>query len=63
MVTILELKTGLFPDDATVEKSIATRDGQDQVVRLDMSGLKPDDTGNWDAVATAIASADLVVTV
>jgi len=63
MVTILQLQTGLFPDGATVEKSIATREGQDQVVRLDVSGLKPDDTESWDAVATAIVGAELVVTV
>lgn len=63
MVTILELQTGLFPDGETVAKSIATREGQDQVLRLDVSGLKSDDTEKWDAVATAIISADLVVTV
>lgn len=63
MMTILELNTGLFPDAGTVAKSIATREGRDQVVRLDVSGLQPDDTESWDAAAAAIISADLVVTV
>ncbi|OEJ65304.1 hypothetical protein [Magnetovibrio blakemorei] len=63
MRTILELNTGLFPDGDTVANAIATRVGQDQVVSLDMSNLKIDDTESWDAAAVAILDADLVVTV
>jgi len=62
MMTILELNTGLFPDAETVAKSIATREGPDQIVHQDVSGLTPDDTDSWDAVAAEIISADLVVT-
>jgi len=56
------LNTGLFPDAATVEKSIATRQGLDQVIRLNVSSLQPDDTESWEAVAAAILGADLIVT-
>ena len=62
MMTILELNTGLFPDADAVAKAIATREGLDRVNRLDVSGLKPDDTANWDAAAAAILDADLIVT-
>lgn len=62
MITILELNTGLFPDADAVATAITTREGHDQVVRLDVNGLKPDDTDNWDAAAVAILSADLIVT-
>lgn len=63
MRTILKLTTGLFPDGDTVANAIATRVGQDQVVSLDVSNLKTDDTESWDAAAVAILDADLVVTV
>lgn len=63
MTNILELNTGLFPDGDTVANAIATREGQDQVVSLDVSSLKIDDTESWDAAAAAILDADLVVTV
>jgi len=62
MMTILELNTGLFPDADAVAKAIVTREGHDQVSRLDVTGLKPDDTVDWDAAAAAILSADLIVT-
>jgi len=62
MITILELNTGLFPDADVVATAITTREGHDQVVRLDVNGLKPDDTDNWDAAVAAILSADLIVT-
>ncbi|MBL4615184.1 MAG: hypothetical protein JKY27_09965 [Magnetovibrio sp.] len=62
MVSILELNTGLFPDADTVAKSIVTRQGIDQVIRLDVSNLKTDETEHWDAAAAAIISADLIVT-
>lgn len=63
MKTILKLYTGLFPDGDTVANAIATRVGQDQVVSLDVSNLKTDDTERWDAAAVAILDANLVVTV
>ena len=63
MTKILSLNTGLFPDADTVTNAIATRDTKDQVVRIDVSNLKPDDTEHWDAAVAAILDADLVVTV
>jgi len=62
MTTILELKTGLFPDAETVANAIVTRKGYDQVEHQDVSNLKPDDTQGWNAAAAAIINADLVVT-
>ena len=62
MKTILELNTGLFPDADTVAQAIATRQGNDRVIRLDVTGSQPDDTESWEAAAAAIISADLVVT-
>jgi len=63
MKTILELNTGLFPDAKTVAKAIRAREGHDRVNRLDVRGLQQDDTESWNAVAAAILSADLVVSV
>ncbi len=60
--TILELNTGLFPDAGTVVDAIATCEGRDQVIRLDVRSSQPDDTESWEAVAAAILSADLIVT-
>lgn len=62
MMTILELNTGLFPDAATLAQSITTREGHDQIMRLDVSNLKPDDAKAWDGAVAAILNADLVVT-
>ncbi len=62
MKTILELNTGLFPDAGTVAKAVATSEGHDQVIRLDVSGSQPDDSEAWKAAAAAILSADLIVT-
>ncbi len=62
MMTILELNTGLFPDADTVAKAIKAREAHAQVIRLDVTGLKPDDTVDWDAAAAAVLSADLIVT-
>ena len=58
----MQLNTGLFPDAGTVDASIKTREGVDQVIRLDVSGPQTDDTEFWDAAAAAILDADLVVT-
>jgi len=62
MMTILELNTGLFPDADTVAKAIKAREAHAQVIRLDVTGLNPDDTVDWDAAAAAILSTDLIVT-
>ena len=62
MKTILQLNTGLFPDAETVEEAIATREGHDQIIRLDVSNPQPGDRAVWDAAAAAILSAGLVVT-
>lgn len=62
MTTILELNTGLFPDAHTVAQSIQTRQGHDQVIHLDVSNLKADDTHSWNGAAAAILKADLIVT-
>jgi hypothetical protein len=61
-MTILELKTGLFPDAAHVEAAVETLQGTLSVERADTSALQPDDADGWAAVARAILSADLIVT-
>lgn len=61
-MTILELKTGLFPDAANVEAAVETLQGTLSVERADTSALQPDDADGWAAVARAILSADLIVT-
>ncbi|TYB82139.1 hypothetical protein [Maritimibacter fusiformis] len=62
MTTILELKTGLFPDAERVAEAVETLGGTLTVARADTTGLAPDDTDGWAAVARAILSADLIVT-
>ncbi|MEJ2375831.1 MAG: hypothetical protein P8Y53_18225 [Pseudolabrys sp.] len=62
MRRIIELKTGLFPDAETVAAAIAASAGKVEVVRLDVSGLKPDDREAWERAAEAILAADLTVT-
>ena len=59
---ILELNTGLFPDAETVRGAIATLEGGNGIERVDASGLSQDDEDGWAAVAAAVLSADLVVT-
>lgn len=61
-MTILELKTGLFPDAERVAGAVETLGGKLTVARADTTGLNPDDADGWAAVARAILSADLIVT-
>lgn len=59
---ILQLSTGLFPDAARVQDAVGTLDGAHDVTRIDVTGLAQDDEDGWGAVATAVLSTDLVVT-
>lgn len=61
-MTILELKTGLFPDAARVDEAVETLNGAHSVLRADAAGLAPEDEDGWAAMAGAILSADLIVT-
>jgi hypothetical protein len=61
-MTILELKTGLFPDAERVDAAVETLRGTHTVERADTTGLAPDDTDGWAQVVRAILSADQVVT-
>lgn len=62
MRRIIEMKTGLFPDAETVAAAIAACAAKVEVVRLDVSGLAPDDREAWEKAAEAILDADLTVT-
>ncbi len=59
---ILELKTGLFPDAESVTAAVQSLNGTHTVERLDVTGLTQDDKEGWARVATAILTAELVVT-
>lgn len=61
-MTILELKTGLFPDAAFVAQAMEGLEGQNAVETLDVTSFSPDDEEGWARVARAILAADLVVT-
>ncbi len=58
---ILELRTGLYPDTATLGAALASAMGDASVTRLDVSALAPDDERAW-AAAEAILAADVTVT-
>lgn len=58
---ILVLSSGLFPDVATMEAALGELASGNQISRLDLSAEKMDDAA-WDAVVSAITSADRVVT-
>ena len=60
--SIIELKTGLFPDAATVAASLAACAKSVAVTRIDVSALGPDDREAWEKAAEAILAADLTVT-
>ena len=45
-----------------VEAAVKTLQGTLSVERADTTGLEPDDADGWAAVARAILSADLIVT-
>jgi hypothetical protein len=59
---ILELRTGLYPDTATLGAALASAMGDTDVTRLDVSALAPDDERAWEAAAEAILAADVTVT-
>ena len=59
--SIIELKTGLFPDAATVAASLAAWAKSVAVTRIDVSALGPDDREAWEKAAEAILAADLTV--
>jgi len=57
---VVELKTGLFPDASRVAEALETLD--DDLARLDLSQLDPDDEAAWADVVSAVLGADLIVT-
>lgn len=59
---ILELRTGLYPDTATLDAALAAAPGDASITRLDVSSLAPDDERAWAAAAEAILAADVTVT-
>ena len=59
---ILELKTGLYPDAATLISALGSGVADTNLTCLDVSGLRPDDDEAWAAAAEAILAADLTVT-
>ena len=61
-MTIVELKTGLFPDAARVAAAVATLRDAHEVKEVDVAGLAADDGAAWAKVARAVLAADLVVT-
>ena len=61
-MNVLELKTGLFPDADTVASAVKTLDGAQDVTRLDLTGLAPNDEDAWNDVAAKVLAADLIVT-
>lgn len=61
-MTILELKTGLFPDASRVDEAVKTLQGSHPLEEADATRLADDDEAGWRALARAILAADLVVT-
>jgi len=61
-MTILELKTGQFPDAALVARAVGSLEGGNRVERADVTRLSPDNEEGWAQVARAILAADLIVT-
>ncbi len=59
---ILELKTGLFPDAASLSAAVQTLAHTHTVERWDVTGLSVDDEEGWAMVANTILTAELVVT-
>lgn len=59
---ILELRTGLYPDAATLDAALRSGAEDASVTRLDVSTLAPDDERAWEAAAAAILAADVTVT-
>jgi len=63
MKRVLELTTGLYPDATTVEAALGAGPADMQIVRVDVSGLAPEDEQGWAEAAEAVLSADLVVVI
>ena len=61
MKTIVELRTGLFPDRATVTAALAEPPAGLEVRRFDLTRPDMDDAA-WDEVAKAILGATIVIT-
>ncbi|GAB4437994.1 MAG: hypothetical protein OHK0026_03500 [Rhodocyclaceae bacterium] len=59
---ILELHTGLFPDERTVRAALACLEPQHPVARIDLSRPLAGDEA-WDAVLAAILASDRIVTI
>ena len=63
MKRILVLTTGLYPDAPTVAAALAADADAKEIVRIDVSGLAPEDERGWAEAADAVLSADLIVAV
>ena len=59
---VVEMITGLFPDAPRVAAAVATLEGAQEVERVDVSQLDPNDDSAWEEIATAVLGADLIVT-
>ena len=59
---VVEMSTGLFPDAPRVEAALVTLEGVHEVEKFDVSQLDPKNDTAWEAIATAVLGADLIVT-
>ncbi|HCQ64936.1 MAG TPA: hypothetical protein DIU07_07100 [Rhodobacteraceae bacterium] len=59
---IVELNTGLFPDGPRVDAAIATLNSAHEVEQIDARQLDKNDEPAWEAIASAVLGADLIVT-
>ncbi|MBT3361960.1 MAG: hypothetical protein HN403_20240 [Rhodospirillales bacterium] len=61
---ILQLDSGLFPDQEAVRVAVlAIENGEHTVSRIAAAEISADDDAAWDAVVQKILAADKVVTV
>jgi len=61
---ILQLNSGLFPDDVKVRSALDVLErGEHTVSRIDTARIEVDDDAAWDTVVQEILAADKVVTI
>jgi hypothetical protein len=63
-MNILQIESGLFPDEITLRGAVKTLDGGDcDLSHVDIRTLRKEDDAAWDKVVEKILVAKLVITI
>tara|TARA_Y100000746_G_C15110598_1_gene288295 strand:- start:309 stop:500 length:192 start_codon:yes stop_codon:yes gene_type:complete len=63
-MNVLQIESGLFPDEVTLRKAVKKLDGEDcGLSHIDIRELNIEDDKAWDTVVEKIMLANLVITI